>query len=89
MQHQQLRFSQGFHPVFNNTRGQAAEMVIAPGESEGGPDNAHQGADQWLFVVSGTGTAIVEDKHIPLQAGTLVLIEQQEKHEVRNTGTEC
>jgi hypothetical protein len=34
-------------------------MVIVPGDSEGGPKNRHGGADQWLLVVAGTGTAIV------------------------------
>jgi mannose-6-phosphate isomerase-like protein (cupin superfamily) len=61
-------------------------MVIAPGGAEGGPDNRHRGADQWLFVVAGTGVAIVAGRRHPLRAGTLVLIERGEKHEVRNTG---
>lgn len=52
IKHHPLNFDQGFYPIFDNARGQAAEMVITPGKSEGGPDNAHQGADQWLFVVS-------------------------------------
>jgi hypothetical protein len=27
-------------------------MTLGPGESEGGRDNRHQGADRWLYVVS-------------------------------------
>ena len=61
-------------------------MVIGPGESEGGPDNRHRGADQWLFVESGTGAAIVNGRRHRLKAGALILIERGERHEIRNTG---
>jgi mannose-6-phosphate isomerase-like protein (cupin superfamily) len=81
-----LRFGKGFRVAFDVRRAQAAEMVIAPGDSEGGPDNRHRGADQWLFVVSGTGMATVEGRRVPLKAGTLLVIEKRERHEVRNTG---
>jgi mannose-6-phosphate isomerase-like protein (cupin superfamily) len=81
-----LRFGKGFHVSIRNGRAQAAEMVIAPGECEGGPDNRHRGADQWLFVVSGRGVAIVNDKRQALREGSLVLIEKGSTHEIRNTG---
>ena len=61
-------------------------MVLAPGESEGGPDNYHRGADQWLYVVSGTGTATVEGKKTALKQGVLLVIEKKERHEICNTG---
>lgn len=61
-------------------------MVIAPGDREGGPENAHRGAEQWLFVVDGTGLAIVDGKRRALKRGSLLLIEKGEKHEIRNTG---
>lgn len=61
-------------------------MVLAPGHSEGGSDNRHRGSDQWLYVVSGTGVAIVQGKRYPLREGTLLLIEHRDKHEIRNTG---
>ena len=90
MRSKRLRFGEGFRVAFEVRRAQAAEMVIAPGDSEGGPGNRHRGADQWLFVVSGTGVARVESggrrRSTPLRAGTLLVIEKGEKHEVRNTG---
>ena len=86
MPRKQLRFGKGFHVALKNARAQAATMVIAPGDSEGGPDNDHRGADQWLFVLSGTGSAALAGKRHPLRAGTLLLIERGVKHEVRNTG---
>jgi mannose-6-phosphate isomerase-like protein (cupin superfamily) len=61
-------------------------MVIEPGGAEGGPKNRHRGADQWLFVVSGTGTAVVKGKRFALKAGTLLLIEHGDTHEIRNSG---
>ena len=50
------------------------------------PDNRHRGADQWLYVVAGTGLAIVEARRKTLKAGSLLVIERGERHEIRNTG---
>jgi mannose-6-phosphate isomerase-like protein (cupin superfamily) len=86
MQRKLLRFGKGFRVVLGNRRCQAAEMVIEPGEAEGGPRNRHRGADQWLFVVAGTGVAKIKGKRYPLKSGTLVLIEQGDQHEICNTG---
>ena len=81
-----LRFGRGFRVVLGNRRSQAAEMVLPPGRAEGGGDNRHRGADQWLFVESGTGVATVNKRRYALKAGTLLLIEKGDEHEVRNTG---
>jgi mannose-6-phosphate isomerase-like protein (cupin superfamily) len=63
-------------------------MTLAAGDSEGGPDNRHRGSDQWLYVVSGTGVAVVNKRRYPLRTGTLLLIEHGDTHEIRNTGAE-
>jgi mannose-6-phosphate isomerase-like protein (cupin superfamily) len=86
MPRKHLRFGKGFRVALSNARGQAATMVLAPGETEGGPDNAHRGADQWLFVVAGTGVAILGRRRHPLRTGSLLLIERGTTHELRNTG---
>ncbi|WP_149193154.1 cupin domain-containing protein [Luteimonas suaedae] len=86
MKHERFRFDSGFRVAFDVRGVQAAEMVVSPGDSEGGPDNCHQGADQWLYVVSGTGLAIVDGLHQRLGAGSLLVIERGERHEIRNTG---
>jgi mannose-6-phosphate isomerase-like protein (cupin superfamily) len=88
MKHKSLRFGADFRVIFGNRRGQAAEMTLASGDFEGGPDNRHRGSDQWLFVVAGHGTAIVNKRRYPLRPGTLVLIEHGDTHEIRNTGDE-
>jgi mannose-6-phosphate isomerase-like protein (cupin superfamily) len=86
VKHKQLRFGEGFRVLFGNRRAQAAEMVIPPGDAEGSPRNRHQGADQWLFVIAGTGTALVNGRRHALRAGKLMLIEHGDRHEIKNTG---
>src|SRR4051794_41241909 len=88
MKRKTLRVGEGFRVVFGNRRAQAAEMTLAAGDSEGGPDNRHRGSDQWMFVVAGEGQAVVNGKRYPLRAGTLMLIEHGDAHEIRNTGRE-
>jgi mannose-6-phosphate isomerase-like protein (cupin superfamily) len=80
------RFGKGFRVLIGNRRSQAATMVLERGGSEGGPDNRHRGADQWLFVESGTGVAIVNGRRRSLKPGSLVLIERGDRHEICNTG---
>jgi len=86
MKQKLLRFGRGFRVAFGNRRAQVAEMVLLPGTSEGGPRNRHHGADQWLFVVSGTGTATVRHKRYRLRSGVVMLIEHGDQHEIKNTG---
>jgi len=88
MKQKHLRFGKGFRVAMGNSHAQAAEMVIAPGQSEGGSDNYHRGADQWLYVLSGTGSAFVNGKRYQLRPGTLLLIERRDKHEIKNTGND-
>ena len=85
-----LRFEPGFRVAFDVRQVQAAEMVIEPGDREGGPDNRHRGADQGLFVVGGRGTAKLHggdgSQEVALSEGTLLVIEHGERHEIRNDG---
>jgi mannose-6-phosphate isomerase-like protein (cupin superfamily) len=84
MKKKSLRFGRGFRVALGNRRSQAAEMVLAPGKAEGDPHNRHRGADQWLFVLSGTGVATINQRRYRLKAGTLLLIERGDEHEIRN-----
>jgi mannose-6-phosphate isomerase-like protein (cupin superfamily) len=81
-----MRFGHGFRVVLGNRRAQVAAMVLDPGDAEGGPRNRHRGADQWLYVVAGSGVAVVNGRRRRLRAGSLLLIERGDEHEVRNTG---
>ena len=87
MKRKQLRFGNGFRVIFGNRNAQAAEMVLKPGDAEGSPDNRHRGADQWLYVVSGRGSALVNGKRVRIGPGTLMLIERRDRHEIRAEGS--
>lgn len=86
MQRKHLKFGKGFRVAIGNKRSQAAEMVIPPGDAEGDPDNRHKGADQWLFVLAGQGSALINGRRSAIGPGTLLLIERGDRHEIRNTG---
>src|SRR5690348_15832159 len=86
MKLKRLKLTEGFRVVRGNRRSQAAEMIIAPGDAEGDPRNRHRGADQWLFVIAGTGSALVKKKRYTLRANTLFFIPRGERHVIRNTG---
>ncbi|MDR7555646.1 MAG: cupin domain-containing protein [Armatimonadota bacterium] len=75
-----------FRLVGGTPRSQAATMVLAPGQGTGGADNVHDTSDQWLYVIAGRGEAVVRGRRVALAAGTLLLIEAGEPHEIRNTG---
>lgn len=86
MKRYDIRYAGGFEVVGGNARSQAAAMVLAPGETVGGHSNLHEESDQWLYVVSGRGEATVDELEHQLRAGTLLLIERGEPHEIRNVG---
>jgi len=86
MKKKSLRFGKGFRVAFGNRHAQAAEMVIAPGGHEGNSQNRHRGSDQWLFVLSGTGIAVINDKRYSLRRNTLLLIWRGDRHAIRNSG---
>jgi mannose-6-phosphate isomerase-like protein (cupin superfamily) len=63
---------------------QAAMMTLPPGaSSDEDSANEHAWAEQWLYVVSGTGTARAGRRTIKLRAGSLLLIEKREPHQIR------
>ena len=86
MKRVQLDFKASFRVIRGNRRAQAAQMVIAPGKSEGDARNRHRGADQWLYVVAGRGDAYVKNRRYKLVARTLIFIAKGERHEIKNTG---
>lgn len=83
MQHITIEPEAGFHVLAGSRRSQAATMVLDPGDHTGGPDNRHPSSDQWLYVLSGDGEAVVSGRRTELHPGTLLLIEAGEAHEVR------
>jgi mannose-6-phosphate isomerase-like protein (cupin superfamily) len=82
MKQGKLAFRKGFRVGIGNARSQCAVMVLAPGGSE----DRHRAADQWLFVLSGSGVAAVNERAVTLRAGTCMLIERGDRHKIENTG---
>lgn len=80
--------TEGFRVLEGTGRSQVATMVLPIGEQTGGPENRHPESDQWLYVVAGTGAAIIERETCVLRPGVLVLIEAGEAHEIVQRGDE-
>lgn len=74
--------SGSFDVVAGTGRSQAATMTLEPGRSTGGPENRHPDSDQWVYVVSGRGRAMVDGETVEIAAGDLLLIEAGETHEI-------
>jgi mannose-6-phosphate isomerase-like protein (cupin superfamily) len=88
-----LKRSRDHFKILHATRSvQAALMSLAPGGvSDEEPSNEHPQSEQWVYVVSGSGEAKVGKKRnalrkVTLGAGSLLLIEKRELHQIRNTG---
>src|SRR3954469_24936282 len=74
----------GFSVLHRTRSSQAATMTLAPGaESNESSSNEHAWAEQWLYVLSGTGTARIANRTTRLAPGSLVLIERREPHVIR------
>jgi mannose-6-phosphate isomerase-like protein (cupin superfamily) len=87
MKHIKTGSKRAFFKVLTSTRSaQAAIMVLGPGQSTGEPQNEHPHSEQWLFVVSGSGNALVNRRRVALRENSLLLIEKGEVHQVSNTG---
>jgi mannose-6-phosphate isomerase-like protein (cupin superfamily) len=75
-----------FFQVLETTRSvQSAIMVLQPGQSTGEPQNEHPRSEQWLFVVSGAGKALVNHRRVAIRESSLLLIEKGEIHQIVNT----
>jgi mannose-6-phosphate isomerase-like protein (cupin superfamily) len=88
MRHIKTGAHRGFFRVLATAdSSQAAMMVLKPGQATSDePENEHTNAEQWLFVISGTGKARVGRRTVPLAANSLLLVEKGERHRIENTG---
>lgn len=86
MKRASVSYLKGFRVLIGDDHSQAATMVIEAGGKEGGLDNRHRGADQWLYVESGHGEARINGHIYPLEPGSLILIQRGDQHEIFNTG---
>lgn len=93
MRHIKTGLKRGQFDLLVATRGaQAAKMTLRPGAaSDDEPSNEHPDCEQWLFVLSGSGEAVIGKRHgslrrVALAENSLLLIEKGELHQIKNTG---
>ena len=72
-------FGRGFRVSIGNGRALA-------GHEDAAHNRHHRSRDQGLIVVSGIGQAISNGKRYPVRAGSLILLEPGERHEIGSTG---
>ena len=79
----------GFFQVLHSTSSaQAAMSTLGKGKSTSEePANEHPRSEQWVYVVSGAGRAVVGTRRTSLRTGSLLLIEKGKKHQIKQTGT--
>jgi mannose-6-phosphate isomerase-like protein (cupin superfamily) len=58
-----------------------------PGDKPRGP-HLHDGFEECIYVLKGTGITLSESGEIPIGPGDVVLIPPNEKHMMRNNGSE-
>jgi mannose-6-phosphate isomerase-like protein (cupin superfamily) len=81
-----------FDPLIATRSCQAAKMTLKPGAaSSPEPENEHPRCEQWLFLISGQGEAVVGKqsgriRRVKLQPNSLLLIAEGELHQIKNTG---
>lgn len=80
------RIDQEFQVIQAGQATQVAIMVLQPGATSGEYGNEHPNSEQLLYVISGSGTANIEDMEVELNAGDAVFIDLEEKHQIKNTG---
>ena len=82
-----VKMNSGFNVKETEKNSQVATMVLKPGETTGGPNNKHNGSDQWLYVVAGKGEALINGEKVTFDEGDLLLIESGDTHEIKNNSS--
>jgi len=86
------KFINKFKPIVSTRRAQGATMNLRPGDvSDEEPSNEHPRCEQWLFVVAGSGRAMIGKSHralrqVKLFKDSFLIIERGEFHQIKNTG---
>ncbi len=73
-----------YREIVTNEHSQLALRSVEPGSDIG--ERVHN-ADQVLVVIEGTGEAVMNRQHSPVQAHSLVVVPAGTRHNVRNTGS--
>ncbi len=57
--------------------------LVAPGD-KGGEYHYHEKGEHVIFIISGEGVELVEEKEIPIKAGDILFVPAGEKHTTVN-----
>lgn len=80
--------SAGVQALRSTSYSQVVTIVLDEGEIFGGPQNYHSNSDHWMYVISGSATATVDNYDVELTEGDLLLIAAGEMYQVTNDGTQ-
>src|SRR5258706_3479631 len=76
-----------FKVIAQGSSSQAAMMTLKSRESSSDePEDEHPKAEQWVYVISGSGRAKFNGRTVQLRERSLLLIEKNEAHQITNTG---
>ena len=74
-------------PKLSGTRAIKGEMIIYPPGTEAS-NHHHEGAEHFMYVTQGRGTAWANEKPFPVKKGDLICYADHERHYLRNEGSE-
>ena len=74
-------------PKLFGTKAVKGEMIIYPPGTEAS-NHHHEGAEHFMYVLKGRGTAYANEKPIPVRKGDLIHYGDRERHYLRSEGDE-
>jgi mannose-6-phosphate isomerase-like protein (cupin superfamily) len=74
-------------PKLFGTRAVKGEMIIYPPGTQAS-NHHHVGAEHFMYVLKGRGTAFANEKPIAIAAGDLIYYDESERHYLRSEGKE-
>jgi quercetin dioxygenase-like cupin family protein len=74
-------------PKLFGTKAINGEMIIYPPGTEAS-NHHHEGAEHFMYVLKGKGTAYANESPIPLRKGDLIYYGDRERHYLRSEGSE-
>ena len=74
-------------PKLFGTRAVKGEMIIYPPGTEASKHH-HEGAEHFMYLLAGRGTAYAGERPIPVRTGDLIYYDERESHYLRSEGDE-
>jgi mannose-6-phosphate isomerase-like protein (cupin superfamily) len=74
-------------PKLFGTRALKGEMIIYPPGTQAS-NHHHEGAEHFMYVTGGRGTAFANECPLPVRKGDLIYYADRERHYLKNDGTE-